>query len=61
MRPMDSEQRPGLGEAIFAVYGVTRGMHETGVPRGPHGAFRRTANALCKRVRRILAGEGTSK
>lgn len=61
MRPLDSERRPGLGEAIFAVYGVTRGMHETGVRRSPRGSFWKAANALCKRVRRAFGGEANQK
>lgn len=51
----DSTRRPGLGEAFLSVYGITRGMCESGearIPREhPHGFLRRMAEALRKRVR----------
>ena len=55
MARMDSGRRPGLGEAFLSVYGITRGMCETGIsknrPETPHGFIGRVANALRKRLR----------
>lgn len=55
MEHMDSERRPGLGSTFLSVYGITRGMCETGqsrtVPAAPQRWLARVANALRKRVR----------
>jgi hypothetical protein len=49
MTDIDSDRRPGLGETIFAVYGITRGMHETGLPRISHRFLQRAVKALRRR------------
>jgi len=54
MKSTNSERHPGLGEVIFAVYGITRGMDETGLPTAAHRSLRSRAKALLGRVRRRL-------
>ena len=56
-----SERRPGLGETLLAVYGITQGFGEvpssSGVSRIPHAFLRKALSALGRRAkRRMLAG-----
>jgi len=53
----DSERRAGLGETLFAVYGVTRGIGQPRVSRNRRGFLQRALNASRKRLRpRLNAG-----